>query len=218
MMDGEKLYVDVPKFATEKMDFSSKEKIFSAMVVYGFLCYHGNMLSIPNKELKIKFIDALSYEAENFEDEFSRVMKNSEALLKATIEKDTETMSNLLKEAHSLYSSILTYNKENTLSCVIQMAYITALKKYDIHRELKGGEGFADFVFIPYDKNATSFIIELKVDSTPEEALKQIKNKNYMQALRNCTGKKLAIGIAYNKDNTNQDDNRRHFVKIEELK
>ena len=98
------------------------------------------------------------------------------------------------------------------------MAYITALKKYDIHRELKGGEGFADFVFIPYDKNATSFIIELKVDSTPEEALKQIKNKNYMQALRNCTGKKLAIGIAYNKDNTSEDDNRRHFVKIEELK
>ena len=48
--------------------------------------------------------------------------------------------------------------------------------------------------------------------------IKQIKNKNYIQSLRNCTGKKLAIGIAYNKDNTNQDDNRRHFVKIEELK
>ena len=97
------------------------------------------------------------------------------------------------------------------------MAYITALKKYEIHRELKGGEGFVDFVFIPYDKNATAFILELKVNSTPEEALKQIKNKNYMQSLRNIRGKKLAIGITYNSKNTNEDDNRQHFVKIEEL-
>ena len=131
-------------------------------------------------------------------------MNNSEKLLKATIEKDTQTMSKLLKEAHSSYSSILTYNKENTLSCVIQLAYITALKKYNIHRELKGGEGYADFVFIPYDKRATSFILELKVDSTPEEALKQIKNKNYVESLKNCVGPKLAIGIAYNKDNTSE--------------
>jgi hypothetical protein len=217
MMNGKKIYVDVPKFATEKMDFSSKEKIFSAMVVYGFLCYHGNMLSIPNKELKIKFIEALSYEANNCEDEFSRVMKNSEELLKATIEQDTETMSRLLRDAHSLYSSTLTYNDENSLSCVIQMAYITALKKYEMHRELKGGEGFVDFVFIPYDKNATAFIMELKVNSTPEEALKQIKSKNYAQSLRNIRGQKLAIGITYSSKNTSEDDNRQHFVKIEEL-
>ena len=107
--------------------------------------------------------------------------------------------------------------KTNSLSCVIQMAYITALKKYDMHRELKAGEGFVDFIFIPYDKNATAFILELKVNSTPEEALKQIKNKNYVQALRNINGKKLAIGITYNSKNTNEDDNRQHFVKIEEL-
>jgi len=218
MMDGDRLHASVPQFTTEKMEFNSREKIYSAMVVFGFLCYHGNMLSIPNRELKIKFVDALRYEDnENSEDEFSRVMKNSEALLNATLEKDTDSMSKLLRSAHSLYSSVLTYNKENTLSCVIHMAYIYALKYYEVHRELKGGEGYADFVFIPYDKNATAFILELKVDSTPEEALQQIKNKNYMQALRNCRGSKLAIGISYNKDNTSKDDNRRHFIKIEEL-
>ena len=218
MLDGEHLFVNVPQFATEKMELDSKEKIFSAMVVFGFLCYHGNTLFIPNRELKIKFIDALASESSpNTEDEFSRMMKNSEALLRATLEKNTEAMSKLLKDAHSLYSSLLTYNKENTLSCVIHMAYIYALKYYEIHRELKGGEGYADFVFVPYDKNATSFILELKVDSTPEEALKQIKNKNYMQSLRNCVGPKLAIGISYNSENTNKDDNRRHYIKIEEL-
>ena len=42
------------------------------MIIYGFLCHHGNMLSIPNKELKMQFIEALSYEANNEEDEFSQ--------------------------------------------------------------------------------------------------------------------------------------------------
>ena len=98
------------------------------------------------------------------------------------------------------------------------MAYITALKKYQIYRELKSGEGYSDFVFMPYDKNATAFVLELKANSTPEEALKQIRNKNYMQSLRNIRGPKLAIGISYDSKNTNEDDNRIHYVKIEELK
>ena len=55
------------------------EKIFSAMVVFGFLYYHGNMLSIPNKELKIKFIEALSYEADDCEDEFS-ILRHSNGI------------------------------------------------------------------------------------------------------------------------------------------
>ena len=52
----------------------------------------------------------------------------------------------------------------------------------------------------------------------PEKALRQIKNNNYVQSLRNYIGPKLAIEISYNKDNIRKDDNRRHFVKIEAIK
>ena len=56
------------------------------------------------------------------------------------------------------------------------------------------------------------------IEAVQKEALsEQIKNKNYMQSLRNCVGPKLAIGISYNSENTNRDDNRRHYIKIEEL-
>lgn len=59
--------------------------------------------------------------------------------------------------------------------------------------------------------------MELKVDKNPEKAVKQMQNKNYTQALINCTGHKLAIVVAYNKDNSNKDDNRRHYINIQEL-
>ena len=76
---------------------------------------------------------------------------------------------------------------------------------------MHGGKGYADFAFIPNNKFDTAFILELKVDSSPEEAINQIKNTKYLHALRNCTGKKLAVGISYNKKD------KKHFVKVEEI-
>ena len=143
MLEGNALYTDLPTFTTEKIELNTKEQIFSAMVILGFLSYHDSWLTIPNKELKIKFVETLKSEMFG---EFARVIRNSNDLLKATITKDTETMAELLKDAHSLYSSTQTYNKESTLASIVQIAYLTALKKYAIHREFKSGEGYADFV------------------------------------------------------------------------
>ena len=132
-------------------------------------------------------------------------------MLFATLDKDTNTMERLIRYAHSKYSSILKYNDENSLSCVITLIYLTALKEYDIIREEPAGEGYAYFVFKPYKKSKPAFIIELKIDDTPENAIKQIKETNYMQTLDGYTGQKLAVGITYNRKD------KKHFVKIEEI-
>ena len=76
---------------------------------------------------------------------------------------------------------------------------------------MPAGIGFADFIFYPNDKNKPAFIIELKKDSTPEEALKQIKEKRYALALKDYTGQKLAVGITYD------SKQKQHHVKIEEI-
>ena len=76
---------------------------------------------------------------------------------------------------------------------------------------MPAGIGFADFIFYPNDKNKTAFIIELKKDSTPDEALKQIKEKRYALALKDYTGQKLAVGISYD------SKFKSHKVKIEEI-
>jgi hypothetical protein len=51
----------------------------------------------------------------------------------------------------------------------------------------------------------------LKKDSTPDVALKQIKERRYSAALSDCTGPKLAIGIAYD------SKKKEHHVKIEDI-
>ena len=42
---------------------------------------------------------------------------------------------------------------------------------------MPAGIGFADFIFYPNDKSKPAFILELKKNSTPNEAIKQIKEK-----------------------------------------
>lgn len=74
---------------------------------------------------------------------------------------------------------MLKYNDENSLSCFISLAYYAAKKYYVVYRELAGGKGVADIVFIPRKKvRKPAMIVELKWDRTAETAIQQIKSKN----------------------------------------
>lgn len=68
---------------------------------------------------------------------------------------------------------------EVELSAVVNLCYLSARNKYRVEREDKAGKGFVDFIFYPDRKSADCIILELKVDSTLEEAIDQIKNKKY---------------------------------------
>ena len=49
----------VREYAATSMNLTTKDEIFSAMVVYGFLSYENGCVRIPNKELMDKFDDML---------------------------------------------------------------------------------------------------------------------------------------------------------------
>ena len=132
-------------------------------------------------------------------------------MLEATLKKDTETMEQLIQEAHDINIPVIKYNDENSLACVITLVYLSARTKYTIVREMEAGAGKADFIFYPNDKSKPAFILELKKNASPEEALKQIREKRYATALRDYTGQKLAVGISYDEKLKN------HKVKIEEI-
>ena len=51
------------EYAAASMNLTTKDEIFSAMVVYGFLNYENGCVSIPNKELMDKFADMVEKEA-----------------------------------------------------------------------------------------------------------------------------------------------------------
>ena len=214
MINGEKIRITLSGFSSEKMEFKTREQILSILVTLGFLSYHKKYLRIPNTELRIKFADSLKNDIFG---ELSKILAMADDMLNATLIRDTETMSRILQDAHSKFSSVRHYNDENSISCVITLVYLTAIDEYEILREEPAGVGYADFIFKPRDKVSPAFIIELKKDKSVEEALQQIRAKNYAQKLDDCTGEKFAIGINYMTENTSEDDNRRHFIKIEEL-
>ena len=104
-------------------------------------------------------------------------------------------------ERMHLSTSILTYNDENALLCVIALAYYSAKTYYTEVRELPAGKGYADIVYIPrrnhMDKPA--IVIELKWKKSTDGAIAQIKEKQYVKALDEYRGNLLLVGINYDK-------------------
>ena len=209
MMSGEAIYTKLSGYDAESKDLEpNKNLMLSAMVILGFLSYHDGMLIIPNKELSLEFDNILT----NTEiGGLENVIKESREMLQATLDKDTEKMEQIMENAHNTYMSYFEYNTENSLSCIVTLVYLYARSTYNVKREDVTAKGRADFTFYPTNINRPAFIIELKKDDTPENAIAQIKKREYYKTLNNYKGKKLIIGIAYD------SKLKKHNIKIEEI-
>jgi hypothetical protein len=111
-----------------------------------------------------------------------------------------------VEAAHDEHTSILSYNDENSLACVLSLAYYYAYNDYVIHRELATGKGFADLVMIPR-KNVCrpAIILELKYNHDADTAIDQILRKQYPAKVAEYCGELLLVGINYDKkDKTHQ--------------
>lgn len=217
MAAGIPIPAKIREYAATSQNLKTREEIFSAMVVYGFLSYENGKVSIPNKELMDKFTDMLLKEPSL--GYVNRLAKESERMLKATLAGDTNTMEEILEYAHNTEIPLLSYNNESDLTAVVNLVYLSARDNYRVEREDKAGTGYVDFIFYPEtDRNADGIILELKVDHTPEDAIRQIKEKKY--ALRfqgrmgqRCryTGRIIGVGISY------QKKEKKHFCKVETI-
>ena len=197
MVAGEEIDVIIKEeFRAGQGTPKTKKEIYSAMIVLGFLSYYDGYLKIPNKELMLEFEKALEDESFGY---VSKIIENSKSMLKATVNKDVKIIEEILHDIHNSEIPILQYNDENSLSCVLTLAYLSARDNYRVEREEKTGKGYADFTFHPRRKNDTAFIVELKKDEKPEIALKQIRSKEYVEKFkRENMGKKiLAVAICY---------------------
>lgn len=89
---------------------------------------------------------------------------------------------------------------ENSLSCVITLAYFSAQKDYTLIREMPAGKGFADIVFIPGKHTPKpAILVELKWNQSVQGAIGQIKKKEYGESLKEYSGELLLVGINYDK-------------------
>lgn len=218
MAAGESVPANVQEYAATSMELRTRDEILSAMVVYGFLCGKNGRVSIPNKELMDKFVDMIRKEPSL--GYIYQLSKESDRMLKATLNQDTDTMLAILEHAHNTEAPLLNYSSEAELTALINLVYLSARDSYRVERENKAGIGYVDFIFYPeIDWNADGIILELKVDHTAEEALQQIRDRKYALKFEGKLGEKckytgriLGVGIAYDKNT------KTHSCKIEVLR
>ena len=211
LLSGEQVKVDTETFENDMVSVARKDDVLTVLVHLGYLAYHkeSKQVYIPNEEVRAAFISAIKKSKWKYT---INAIESSEELLKATWEKNEKVVAEKVDEVHMNNTSLLKYNDENTLSCVIALAYYHAVNEYVLVREFPTGKGYADIVFLPRrysDKPA--MIIELKYDQSAEGAIAQIKEKRYIEALKEYKGNLLLVGINYDKVT------KQHTCKIKEV-
>ena len=209
MLAGERCKVNPTKFQNDMSIVRSKDEVLTVLIHLGYLSYdwHKSECYIPNKEVAGEMVNAV--EANNWTP-LMKALEASEQLLQATLRGDEESVAQGVDAAHDENTSILSYNDENSLACVLSIAYYYASNDYIILRELATGKGFADLVLIPR-KNVDSpaIVIELKYDKAVDTAIEQIKRKQYPAKVAQYTDNLLLVGITYERES------KQHRCRIE---
>ena len=212
MLSGEHVYVNTFKFQNDMRIVNSKSDVFTVLIHLGYLAYDEDMKQcyIPNKEVGEEFLNAVE------DTSWTRLVEAitvSQNLLAATISGNAQAVAQAIDIAHDENTSILAYNDENSLACVLSIAYIWAKNEYVIHREYATGKGYADLVMIPRrNVSKPAIVIELKYNHSADTAISQIKQKNYPAKLADYTGEVLLVGINYDKES------KQHTCKIEKYR
>ena len=190
MLAGDRIQINTGTFSNDMTTFQNRDDVLTLLVHLGYLSYRwqDKTVSIPNKEVSQEYVNAIRT-------------------------KDADAVAAGIDKAHKEISS-LQYNNENSLACTINLAFYFAREYYTIIREFPSGKGFADLCFIPRkmhtDKPAA--VIELKGDKSAEGAISQIKDRQYVEGLKEFQGNLLLVGVNYDKDT------KKHTCMIEEFK
>ena len=209
MLAGEHVYVNTLKFQNDMRIVRSKNDVLTVLIHLGYLAYDEDRSQcyVPNKEVADEFLNAVE------DTSWSRLVDaitSSRNLLDATIAGNEQVVAKAIDIAHDENTSILAYNDENSLACVLTVAYIWARNEYVIHREYATGKGYADLVMIPRrNVSKPALVIELKFNHSADTAIDQIRQKNYPAQIAEYTGDILLVGISYDKES------KQHTCRIE---
>ena len=199
MMAGGSVEINPDTFVNDMTTFSNRDDVMTLLVHLGYLSYNAKdkTVSIPNREVAKEYYNAVSTM------DWKNVMAaitDSKQLLQNVLEGQAELVAAGIDKAHEEIS-ILKYNDENSLSCVIGLAFYSAREFYQTIREMPAGRGFADIVFLPLPNHADkpAILIELKWDQNADTAIRQIHEKRYDGVLKGYEGNIILAGISYDK-------------------
>ena len=199
MIAGNTVPVNIGNFSNDMSTFHFEDDVLTLLIHLGYVSYDydSKTVKIPNEEVRAEYVNSVSASEWG---EVSKSLKNSADTLEAIWQKRPKQVAEAISQAH-FETSHIQYNDENALSYTISLALYAARNFYVIHRELAGGKGFADLVFIPRKKfpEKPAIVVELKWDKDADGAIAQIKNKEYCRSLEEYRGNVLLVGVNYNR-------------------
>ena len=215
MIAGENIILDTGTFQNDMSSFHYADDVLTLLIHLGYLTYDFDTQScwIPNMEVQQEFVRSIK--GGGWEPVINAI-NQSEECLKATLSGDEETVARIVEQTHQENTSIIKYNDENALACVVTLAFYTARNQYEIIRELPTGKGYADIAFLPRpNENVPAIVVELKKEQDASIALEQIRNRQYTEKLSAYSGEIILVGINYTTDpNT---EYKKHTCRIEKI-
>ena len=208
---GLEVPVQTKKFKNDLVSFESADDVLTLLVHFGYFTYDSDKQSIriPNYEIQTEFGDMIH--KVSHKDTMER-LKESEQFLSDIIAGNADAVAANLQKVHMKESAPLWYNDEQALRAIVKLAFFTYRDHYIKLEELPSGTGYVDMAYIPkrYDPSP-ALIIELKAGGTPEEAIEQIRSRNYAASVEGLGSDPLLVAITYDRD----DKTKPHHCRIE---
>ena len=213
MMSGEQVDVDPESYLNTMTDFQNRNDVFTYLMHVGYLAYNSaeRTCRIPNKEVRDEWVRALNRMPDYKETD--RIIQDSKELLAETLAGNEEAVAKALDRSHIHVTSNRSYNNEDALQSAIYLAYLYALNKYTVVKEMTAGKGFSDVTFIPFLSDIPAMIIELKKNDSAASAIDQIKEKQYYESLSHYQGDLLFVGVSYDEKEKSHTCRIERFVK-----
>lgn len=200
------------RFSNDMHKIDCKDDVLTLLCHLGYLSYNTETkcANIPNYEVRQEFETAI---ADSGWSEVNDALKQSDYLLSCVLNGDADIVASCVDKVHEQNTSLLQYNDENSLACVLSLAFYTARSRYSIVRELPTGRGFADIVLVPHKNiDLPAVVLELKFNQDADTAIRQIQQKNYGDALKSYFGDIVLVGINYDRST------KKHSCVIENIK
>ena len=211
IIKGEAAKVSVLRFGFDLNSVGSDDELITLFIHLGYLAYNveSSTVSIPNKEIRMEFVEALR--GSKTHKELSALIKTSDRLMEATMNKDERLVAEIIEQLHTSTAGPDFYNNEQALRSVLKIGYLSAIDDFVSIQELPTGKGYADLALIPRrGSRKSAVVIELKWNHPVEAAIDQIRRQQYPEVLSHFADNLLLVGITYD------EKTKRHSCQISE--
>ncbi len=214
LVGGGRVEVNTGTYSNDMTTLNSADDVLTLLAHLGYLAFdkQAREVFVPNREVAGEYANAT---ADKGWAEVARSIKASEKLLDAVLAGDGEAVAAGVEQAHADAASIIAYNHEEDLACTLRLAFYSAMRRYRLIREAPAGKGYADLLMVPLKSSGDipGVVIELKWGDSAQQALAQIRERNYTDAFLGTFGEKHAVlcGIAYD------PKSKRHTCVIEQV-